>query len=126
MTMLRTCAMFVALVLTIGCGGPALEDEPEFTIGANNIYMAAIQGDLETVKSFIERGSWDPGRPDGNGLTPLSCAIEGGNVEIVRLMVEQGADVNEIDARLMTPLEVANKAGKSEIAQVLKELGATK
>ncbi|OJJ71222.1 hypothetical protein ASPBRDRAFT_82568, partial [Aspergillus brasiliensis CBS 101740] len=32
------------------------------------------------------------------GRTPLSCAVEGGNTEIVRMLLENGEDVNEKDA----------------------------
>ena len=125
--MLRWCWGFVALTLVLGCGSSSpSENDPAMKVAADNIYVAARQGDLEAVRSFIERGAWSPQRPDGTGLTPLTCAVEGENVEIIRLMVENGADVNQIDARLRTPLQVAEKSGNSEVIEVLKQLGATK
>ncbi|GKZ28378.1 hypothetical protein AbraIFM66950_005552 [Aspergillus brasiliensis] len=43
------------------------------------------------------------------GRTPLSCAVEGGNTEIVRMLLENGEDVNEkdADASACTPLHWA-------------------
>jgi len=125
--MLKMCVALMALTMVAGCGsGSVSEGDPAVQLGADNIYVAASQGDLEAVRSFIEQDAWDSQRPDGEGVTPLTAAVEGGNVEIVRLMVENGADVNQIDARLMTPLQVAEKSGKSEMVELLKELGATK
>lgn len=125
--MSKLCLALAAMAMVAGCGmDPDSKGDPAVQLGADNIYVAASQGDLAAARSFIEQDAWDSQRPDGTGVTPLTAAIEGGNVEIVRLMVENGADVNQIDARLMTPLQVAEKAGKSEMVEVLKEYGATK
>jgi ankyrin repeat protein len=58
-------------------------------------------------------------------VTPLNYAAANGNADIIRLMVEEGADVNQVDVRGNTPLLSAKKAGKTEAVQLLIELGAT-
>lgn len=48
--------------------------------------IVASERDQEKVKKTI------------GGRTPLSCAAEGGNAKIVRMLLENGEDVNETDA----------------------------
>lgn len=122
--MFRMVVPALAFVLILGCGGSDVKNDP--ILGEpDNIYVAAKAGDLEAVRGFIEANQWDPHSPDGAGITPLNYAAASGNVEIIRLMVENGADVNQIDVHHDTPLKCAEKAGKSEAVAVLKELGAT-
>ena len=59
------------------------------------------------------------------GITPLTVAGERGNLDILRLLVENGkADVNEKSSYGVTPLIAAAAAGKSEAIAYLLEKGA--
>jgi hypothetical protein len=50
--------------------------------------------DIDTIKRLIERGA-DPGLPSAdNNFSPLMEAAEKGNVPIMRVLIEKGADVN--------------------------------
>jgi len=88
-----------------------------------DIYTAAETGDLARVRQIIDSGNWDYSEMDSRGMRPLDCAIKGGNPEIVKLMVEHGADVNAPGPE-GTPLQAAQKAGKKDVEQVLVEHGA--
>ena len=55
--------------------------------------------------------------------TPLAMAIQKGEIDLVKKMVEYGADVNERSAG-MTPLMVAARYNKAEIIKFLLANGA--
>ncbi|MFZ6007257.1 MAG: ankyrin repeat domain-containing protein [Nitrospirota bacterium] len=57
------------------------------------------------------------------GYTPLMCAVEGGHVEIVKLLLSKGADVNTKSSR-GTALHVAVERGHAEIVRLLLDNGA--
>ena len=59
---------------------------------ADSPTLAAVRGDLETLQSFIEVDS--SAVNDGGTLQkrPLSTAVEGGHRELVRLLLDRGAD----------------------------------
>ena len=63
---------------------------------------------------------------DEDGFTKLGAAADCGNAELVQLLFDLGADVNEcIDARgSRTPLVVAAMSGHAPIVELLHRLGA--
>ena len=54
----------------------------------------------------------------------LSSPISGEKVEIVQLLVEQGADVTAKDRSFSTPLHLASSFGTPEVVRLLIERGA--
>lgn len=61
------------------------------------------------------------------GETPLHAAIEEGHTEVVRLLIETGADKNQATPDDdETPLHLAARKGHLEIVRVLVEAGADK
>jgi ankyrin repeat protein len=61
---------------------------------------------------------------DQHGNTPLHYAIESGDIGLVRLLIEQGADVNAVNKEGVTPLIKAAQFGQTEIVKFLHEHGA--
>jgi len=53
--------------------------------------------------------------------TPLHVASERGHVEIVRLLLEHGADLRARDSDGRTPSELALQYGKLEIVELLSQ-----
>ncbi len=53
------------------------------------------------------------------GWTPLHGASKSGNLELVKFLIEEGADVNAPDEVGMTPLHLAAKHGHSEVVKLL-------
>lgn len=57
-------------------------------------------------------------------VTPLTLAIqEDGDINLIKMLVQNGADVN-MKGNRKTPLEWARDKGKADVAQYLKENGA--
>ena len=51
------------------------------------------------------------------GMTPLHQAVIEGNLAVVSLLIQHGADVNKQDADSWTPLHAACSEGYVEIAK---------
>jgi len=63
-------------------------------------------------------GSYNPGR------TPLHVTMEFNRVEVVRALLEHGANVDAEDSEGRTPFEIASVKGYDEIMKLLSEHGA--
>lgn len=65
---------------------------------------AVKNGDIEEVKQMAKiRENLDAG--DAQGQTPLMCAAMGGNIEMVKVLVEAGADINVQDKKGFTVID---------------------
>jgi ankyrin repeat protein len=60
---------------------------------------------------------------DKSGDTPLHLAIPGGDVELVRLMVSQGADVNARNGAGKTPYTLCAENNNAPMAQIILAAG---
>ncbi len=67
-----------------------------------NIWSAASKGDLETIQSAIESGI-DINTPS-KGYTPLNLAVGNGHLDVVELLVENGANLKSRDPMDFAPL----------------------
>ena len=54
-----------------------------------------------------------------DGFAPLHVACENGHVEIVKLLLQEGANKNQISKEGSTPLSLACKFGHREVVSVL-------
>ena len=54
-----------------------------------------------------------------NQNTPLHTAVQNGNIEIVKLLLDAGHDPNEANAEGLTPLHIAAQTGNAGIATLL-------
>ena len=83
-----------------------------------SLHVAAEEGDMDKVKSLLERGV-DVNARDANEQTPLHVAAVKGNVDVVRLLIEQGAEVDPCDKYGWTPLHWSSRQGHLEDSRVL-------
>ena len=60
-------------------------------------------------------------RRSGRGSTPLHLAVEDGEVEIARLLLERGASVEAQDEQRRTPVDVASGERCDELITLLLE-----
>jgi uncharacterized protein len=86
------------------------------------LYFAA-RGDIERVQSCLTRGI-DPNTRDDSGYTPLHWAVQSGNLDMARILIENRADVNVRDEHGHSPLWNAISEGQTELANLLLDHGA--
>ena len=63
--------------------------------------------------------------PDIDGNTPLSLAVESGNVDSVHLLLDLKADVNQANDNRSYPLHLACTSGNLEIVKLLLHVSHT-
>lgn len=86
-----------------------------------DLYGAAIQGHLQTVKSIVEMGV-TPNAIGYGGTPVLSAAARAGHLEVVRFLVEKGANPNIRSLSSQgTPAMAACSGGNLEVVKYLKE-----
>jgi ankyrin repeat protein len=94
------------------------------SIFGQDIHKAAQNGDLEAVKSILER---DPGQIEAlnaNKSTPLIVAASQGHIRVIAFLLDKGADIQAVNAWGGTALLAAIVGGHSEAANLLIEKGA--
>ena len=79
---------------------------------------AVYSSDLGRIRDLIEGGA-DVNTRDGTGRSILGLAVEDGDAELAKLLVNVGANVD-----VGTPLGAAIESGNTEIAMILVEAGA--
>ena len=80
--------------------------------------QAIAKGDLQTVKKMVEFGS--DINQTSNGMTPLMYAARYNKVEIVKLLLANGAKSNVKDDKGFTALKHAELSNASETVEILK------
>jgi ankyrin repeat protein len=85
---------------------------------------AAMREDIDAVRSLLREGA-AVNVAQSDGMTALHWAAELGNVELVRLLVDAGADL-EAPTRIgdLTPLHIGAEVGQSGTVRALLEAGA--
>src|SRR5438445_2801181 len=88
---------------------------------ASNLGDLVRNGDVAAVTSALDRGA---AVNEIDGVTALYIACEAGNVELAKLLINRGADVNLPVSWQRTPLYAANKGGYADIVKLLLDNGA--
>ncbi|MGD8536462.1 MAG: ankyrin repeat domain-containing protein [Candidatus Aminicenantes bacterium] len=91
---------------------------------AEQIHVLAQKGDLEGVKTLIEQNPELVNAKDENGRTPLHWACRGVYIEVVRFLVDKGADVNAEDSNKVVPLHSLAVRNSAEAIELLLARGA--
>jgi ankyrin repeat protein len=88
-------------------------------------FAAARKGDVAAVKAFLDKGV-DVNAKTQYGATALAYACDKGHTELVKLLLERGANPNVRDTFYnATPMSWAAPKGYVEIVKLLVEKGAT-
>ncbi|KAK3276261.1 hypothetical protein CYMTET_15653 [Cymbomonas tetramitiformis] len=89
--------------------------------GRTSLTVALAGGHESVVAALLEAGA---GVNAGSGQRPLHGAAERDTVEVVRKLVEKGAEVDAEDGEGRTALTVALAFGQEGVARALLEAGA--
>lgn len=89
------------------------------------LHFAAQDGDLAEVRRLLDDG-YQHSEFDDLGKTPLHYAAERGHVDVMKVLLAAGADVNANDERVIgnTPLREIAANCSYEIAKILIDAGA--
>jgi len=89
------------------------------------LWNAAAAGDDENLRLLLAAGG-DPNVPHGHGedRLPLVAAIRSGVAAAVEVLLDGGADPNEIGPDLRRPIDVAEECGDATIVRLLIGRGA--
>jgi ankyrin repeat protein len=116
-TLLRAIAPFL-----FGVGHAANSSLPPGAIEAPAIVYWSSLGRVETVRKLLAEKA-NPSSTDSDGWSALQAAAENGHIEIVKLLIAAGADLNYSGVG-GTALQLAIKSKQEEIAKFLRQAGA--
>ncbi|KAK7293785.1 hypothetical protein RJT34_16659 [Clitoria ternatea] len=84
--------------------------------------VAVEKNNLELLKDIAQCGG-DITRSTSSGTTALHYAVVDGNVEIVKFLLEQGANIDKEDGNGLTPRSLADQLVNEEIQNIFKKIG---
>ena len=96
---------------------PIPEDDEELHL-PELVYWASL-GEVEEVERVLAEGV-DVNQTDDEGYSALQAAAENDNLDVVKLLVTKGANVQYTTE--YTALQLAEMAGNSEVVEYLKTL----
>ncbi len=82
--------------------------------------VAISKGDIESVKKFIEYGV--DVNEESNGMTPLMVAARYNKVDIIKILIANGARVNVKNENGFTALKYAELSNANESVLLLKQV----
>ncbi|TVU31527.1 hypothetical protein EJB05_23214 [Eragrostis curvula] len=92
--------------------------------GLGVLHLAAASGKLPVCRYLVEELCLDVKANCQAGITPLTCAIDSGSVDVVQYLLDHGADTEPRLSTGLTPLVYAVGKGNFEIVQALLSKGA--
>lgn len=89
--------------------------------GASPMNVAISKGDIKMVMKFIEYGT-DVNQRTNDDMTPLMTAARYNKVEIIKMLLAQGARPNAKNTKGFTALKYAQLSNATEAVAILKDL----
>lgn len=87
------------------------------------LVQAAQQGDLNAVRSLVQKA--DVNAAQGDGMTALHWAVYQEDLEMARVLIQAGANVNAANRlKALTPVLIAAQAGNAAMLDLLLKSGA--
>lgn len=111
---MRILILILAFITQISC----IKEEP-----IEKLQKAIRKGNIKEVESLVLKYSINLNDPTLK-YKPLSIATMRNNIEMVKKLIELGANINEINQKGHTPLHLASGWGKPEMVEFLLKNGA--
>uniref|UniRef100_A0A673A4X1 Euchromatic histone-lysine N-methyltransferase 2 n=1 Tax=Sphaeramia orbicularis TaxID=375764 RepID=A0A673A4X1_9TELE len=93
--------------------------------GYTGLHHAAKLGNLEIVTLLLETGQVDVNAQDSGGWTPIIWAAEHKHVDVIKALLNRGANVTVKDKELNVCLHWAAYAGNVDIAELVLNAGCS-
>lgn len=74
--------------------GHKIMPSSEFATGSTEAHRYANQGDIRNLKRVLDKQADAVNIRDANGWTPLHEAVRTGDLELIELLIDRGAEVN--------------------------------
>ena len=92
--------------------------------GETTLMICAKKGYLDTIKILFKNG-YDLNKVvPSTTQSPLGLAVWANQSDIVKWLLDNGADINVLDGMNWTPLMIASYLGHTDIVKILKKKGA--
>ena len=91
---------------------------------ADLLLFAIMEGDISLLRRVVDDSQVNINYMRPPGSAPLHQACVLGNLEIVELLVKNGANIHMRDHKDLSPLQIANLNGHFEIAEFLIRMGS--
>ena len=126
---MKRFAVLLGVTIFVGCVFQSTDPPPrrKITSGPDaNLFHAVFKGDLTGVKSAIKMGANVNARQYGmasamfmSDATPLYTAVLYNHIEILRCLLEHGADPTIPNAFGDRPIDLAKRKQRNEIERLL-------
>jgi RNA polymerase sigma factor (sigma-70 family) len=115
-----------ALIIAVNSGHEALADLIYDAGVEPGLHEAAAIGDAARVRAALEQHPEELDTDSPEGFTPLALAAHFGHLEVMRLLIDRGADVNRVASHRLavTPLHAALFGRQLDAARLLIDRGA--
>lgn len=87
--------------------------------GQEELFSACFTGDLKLVRSLLSKFDINCKNREHFDASPLHIAASQNHIEICKLLVRTGANVNQQDSLQRTPLHIAASLGYHEVVIIL-------
>ncbi len=85
------------------------------------LHYAAADGNIALVEYLVGLNTLDLEAQSIVGVTPLSCAVWFGHIEVVKFLLEKGASVHVKEQSENSPFLMAAREGQLEVVKVLAQ-----
>lgn len=130
---MRKTIVITALALAVTAGNfnahASTQDNNNYKVetvssNVNAFCLSIAKGDTDTVKKLIELG--ENVNEKSNGMTPLMYAARFNRVEIMKLLIANGAELKTKSEKGFTALKYAQLSSANDAIAVLEEALADK
>ena len=108
------CIDLIRLLIEKGGNCDLASDE-----GVTPLMLAALCGDLNLIEVFLTERRADPHACDGSGRSVLAYACRGGNMSIVKILLQKDVKINSLDGEGNLPLFYAAQFSFMDIVNLL-------
>ena len=91
---------------------------------SQEMFTAVVQGNIEKVEQLVEADSTHALKKDARGFSPIHFAANFNQLEIIKLLIENGADINELGPFDRQPVHWAAATKSIDVLKWLHKLGA--